>query len=45
MAIAVESGNLWLKNAAQIFDDYLRERNAAQLDRVLQLCRNDANGN
>lgn len=35
MAIAVESGNLWLVRAAQVFDEYLLERNPSQESKVL----------
>lgn len=35
MAIAVESGNLWMQSAAKFFDNYLQDRNPARLDRVL----------
>ncbi len=34
-AIALESGNLFLKKSAQIFDDYLRDKNAAKIGAVL----------
>ncbi|MGI8468610.1 MAG: acyl-CoA dehydrogenase family protein [Pyrinomonadaceae bacterium] len=35
MAIAVESGNLWLRGASKIFDRFLREKNTENLERVL----------
>ncbi|MDQ2746499.1 MAG: acyl-CoA dehydrogenase, partial [Acidobacteriota bacterium] len=35
MAIAVESGNLWLKGAAKIFDEYLFEKKDSQIEIVI----------
>lgn len=35
MAIAVESGNLWLINGGQIFDEYLHKRKQFQIQRTI----------
>lgn len=35
MAIAVESGNLWLSGAAKIFDEFLAERNLANVEKTI----------
>ena len=35
MAIAVESGNNWLKSAAKVFDEYLFEKKEIQIARVI----------
>ena len=35
MAIAIESGNLLMRESAMIFDGYLRDKNPAKIDRVL----------
>ena len=35
MAIAVESGNNWLKGAAKVFDDYLTEKDESQIESLI----------
>jgi alkylation response protein AidB-like acyl-CoA dehydrogenase len=35
MAIAIESGNSFIKNSARIFDEYLAEQNAEKLAKTL----------
>lgn len=35
MAIAIESGNLWLAGAAKIFDEFLAGRNDASIEKVI----------